>query len=123
MYKRQTFNLFGNGRNFAGIDSQVFLPITTALRIEESLVAEVNCRKYFISLDSLQGREPWYPIPYPGIKHATTQHTEGLQDMVYLIGASSKGRVLTDLSTMSDPTFPPTRLFCSRKPVNVNLEI
>lgn len=59
---RTTFIRFGRGLNLFGMLSQVFRPIMTAF-IFPSGAAEVTFAKYFISLGSLHGRRPAWPIP------------------------------------------------------------
>mmetsp|Transcript_199 Transcript_199/g.621 ORF Transcript_199/g.621 Transcript_199/m.621 type:complete len:323 (-) Transcript_199:1949-2917(-) len=68
---KTTFNLPGNGRNFSGIDSQVFLPMMTAFCVigfETSAVKDLKC---FISFESFHGKVWFFPIP-PSSSEATT---------------------------------------------------
>ena len=77
------FNLSGRGLNFCGMDSHVFLPIITALRVFGFVVLVVTSLKYLISLRSLQGILPLYPIPKAGFNAATMIATFGFSIVVY----------------------------------------
>ena len=69
---KTTLSLPGRGRNLAGMDSQVFLPITTALRRPGSSVCAVRDLKYAMSLGSRQGSWPSRPMPISSLVAATT---------------------------------------------------
>ena len=56
----------------AGMDSHVFLPMTTALRRPGSSVCAVSDLKYAISLGSRQGSWPSRPMPISSLVAATT---------------------------------------------------
>ena len=56
----------------AGMDSHVFLPMTTALRRPGSSVCAVSDLKYAISLGSRQGSWPSRPMPISSFVAATT---------------------------------------------------
>merc|ERR1719432_106195 len=60
-----TFNRPGSGRNLDGIESQVFLPITTALNLPSAETVLVNLEKLLSSDFSRHGRVPSLPIPPP----------------------------------------------------------
>mmetsp|Transcript_9800 Transcript_9800/g.28296 ORF Transcript_9800/g.28296 Transcript_9800/m.28296 type:complete len:318 (+) Transcript_9800:682-1635(+) len=68
---KTTFNLPGSGRNFSGIDSQVFLPIITAFCVIGSDASDVKDLKCFISFESFHGKAPFFPTP-PSSSAATT---------------------------------------------------
>eukprot|EP01043_Picozoa_sp_COSAG02_P000719 COSAG02_NODE_13_length_57813_cov_14.298276_53_plen_157_part_01 len=63
-----------SGRNFAGIESHVRLPITTALCFSGSVVAIVTSRKYAMSPGRRQGIPPSFPIPQSFEAATTTLH-------------------------------------------------
>ena len=60
-----------SGRNLAGIESQVRLPMTTAFCLSGSVVAMVTSRKYAMSPGNLHGMPPSFPIPH-SFEAATT---------------------------------------------------
>lgn len=67
------FILLGSGRYLVGIDSQVFLPIITALALSAGqifLLWVVTYSKYAISFGNLQGRLPFNDIPPLGVQAA-----------------------------------------------------
>jgi hypothetical protein len=70
---KTTLILLGNGLNFTGIDSQVFLPIITAFGKSDSkdlinglFRKDVTCLKNSISKFKCatfdQGNDPWFPM-------------------------------------------------------------
>lgn len=60
---KTTFNRPGNGRNFSGMDSQVFRPMITAFFLEEEAVYDVIFLKNFMSVGNFHGSCPSFPIP------------------------------------------------------------
>merc|ERR1719158_175996 len=69
-----TFNRPGRGRNFDGIESQVFLPITTAFNLPSAETVLVNFEKLLSSDFSRQGRVPSLPIPPPAHMSGLASH-------------------------------------------------
>ena len=71
-YHSKPFSLPFRGRNFFGIDCQVFLPIMTAFFASAEVTTDVRVLKNAISSASFHGKSPPFPIPRDELAAATT---------------------------------------------------
>lgn len=79
---RTMLDRLGSGLNFGGMDSHVFLPMITAFDLPSG-AAEVTLAKYAISLGSLQGKRPCWPMPLDFVA-ATMMVRRDMQQMSQL---------------------------------------
>ena len=88
---RKIFFTF-KGLNFAGIDSQVFLPIKTTAEL--SFFPRVNFWKCLRSVGIFQGSVPFFPIP-PRRSQATTSFSFILYNSNFLLFLNKKKKSIS----------------------------